>query len=291
MTHAPTLSDLVDEVLDYLLAFTNDQEQAVTLTSQLTVNGLSLQVSKAENINRGFVEVGDELIYVESVDKSVRIASVPPWGRGQRGTLAVQHEPGARVTIAPSYPRHRIKTQINTVVLSLYPDLFAVKTAAIPTSAAVSVYALPADCRQVIGVSYESIGPSRSWVPVRRFLPDLTQQTIDVGNAIPAGRPMRVTYLAPLTTFTSDQESLTSTGLSESCRDIVVMGTVSTMLPALESGRLQSTTVEQSTRALDAPPGAASAASRRMREMFDMRVAQERKRLLTQYPRTASIRD
>ena len=66
----PSFSDLVDETLIALSGYTQRQDQSTYLTAAMTDTQLTMTVSDAAVLSKGLVEVGDELMWVESFDRS-----------------------------------------------------------------------------------------------------------------------------------------------------------------------------------------------------------------------------
>ena len=86
-----TFSELTDQTLMQLYGYTTLQDQATYLTSNMSSNSLVLTVADATAISRGIIEIDDEIIWVDSLNPLVNELTVPPYGRGFRGTTAQAH--------------------------------------------------------------------------------------------------------------------------------------------------------------------------------------------------------
>lgn len=295
---AATFSDLVDEIIGKLQGFTADQGQYCTLETAIDADDLVLEVDDATQLNVGLVEIDSELIYVSAVNRTANSATIPAWGRGQQGTTAAAHSFGARISTAPRFPRHRVKAVINQVVRSTFPDLFQVKVTTLAASAGTLTYELPSDVRSIVSVSWSVPGSSDLWWPVKRYRLNRnanstafdTGVSLDILEPMTPGRTVQVAYRAEPAELSSESDVFTTTtGLQESCRDLVGWGALAQLLPALEFARLNTDSIEQSDRQRLVQPGSASAAARQALQMYSLRLEQERQKLQVLNPATAHL--
>jgi hypothetical protein len=289
-----TFLDVVNECDAMLHSYTEDLEQNCTLTGSLASTlGGTVSVDDATQVSRGLVQVDDELVWVSNIDRSAGTITIPPWGRGQQGSTSAAQSANARVTNNPRYPRARIRQTLNEVLLSLYPDLFAVHTDETNTSVAYFLtYPLPADALGIVDARWQAIGPTKMWIPIRQFRTDMradttafpTGKTMDIYTPMVPGRTIKITYRGQFTSYTADTDLLTASGLQESGRECLVYGAVGRMLQAMDAARLELDSVEQGERFRITPTGAAGQAAARMFAMFQQRVQQERANLIAQFP-------
>jgi len=83
-----TFNEMVEEVLINLEGFTLRQDRTTYLTAAIDSDDLTIALASGDNIGKGIVEIDDELIHIDSVDRSDRSATISPFGRGYRGTTA-----------------------------------------------------------------------------------------------------------------------------------------------------------------------------------------------------------
>lgn len=121
-------SELIDETSLSLTGYTNRQDQATFLTSPMAATDLTFVVADGTVLTRGLVEIDEELIWVDSFDRTSNTATIPAYGRGFRDTTAAVHTAGTRVTITPSFPRSVIRRNLQQAIDAVYPDLFGVST-------------------------------------------------------------------------------------------------------------------------------------------------------------------
>lgn len=288
-----TYNELTDATLLYLYGFTTLQDQATYLTSSATSNGTTLAVADSAAISRGLIEIGSELIWVDSSDSSTNTLSVPPYGRGYRGTTASSHNSGERVVSSPLFPRILVKRAINETIRSVYPDLWGVGETTFTANPAITTYQLPAGTTNVMQVSWQSIGPSREWIPVRSWRIDkhastsvfASGATINVYDSIVPGRTVKVVYSKQPTAFTNDSDEFTTvTGLPASSEDVIRLGAAYRMVPFFDSPHLAGMSAEADFAANMRPVGGASSLGKYLLQLYQMRLSEESKRLSELFP-------
>lgn len=291
-----TFSGLVDEVIDSLLGYTRDLEQTTHLTAAVSTNDLELSVGDASRTSRGIIEVDDELMVIDSVDTVNGTLTLAPYGRGHRGTTAASHAQNTKVTFAPRYPRESVKRAINETILSLRNYLYVVSRTTFDYVTAQDTYALPAGTINVLSVSYESLGPSGTWVPLQRWRLDHSANTgeyasgksLDLRSYADPGRTVQVVYTAHPAPFTSASQELTAqTGLDEGAKDIVTYGAMARLVGGADASRLDVSSVEADMLDEPAPAGGGERLAKFFLQMHYQRRAEERERLLSTYSVTA----
>lgn len=292
---AATYADLIEECLSYLTSFGATRDKVTTLTGPIGTGDVNLLVDDARQVDRGLIEIDDELLYVKLSDVSSGIVTVHPWGRGQRGTLAASHSAGTMITNNPFVPRSVVKREIREVIDKLYPDLFAVAVDETQRTAPTQVtYPLPAVAQSIISVQYENVGPSKMWVPVTRYRMDTsadatafpTGKSLDIYQPMLPGRTLKVRYRTGFGDLVAETDTLQSVGVEDSFRDIVRLGVVGRLLMGLEPARYDSSTSEASQGGGSSQPQPPSAVGRQYLSLMQIRIQEERRRLLNQYPST-----
>lgn len=287
-----TFKDLVDECMIVLAGYTQRQDQATFLTADMTADALTFVVQDGTTLSRGMVEIGDELMWVDSFDKTTSTASVAPYGRGFRATTKTSHKAGDRVAIAPSFPRSVVIRSINNAIDGVYPDLFAVGYSEFPFVAVRTTYELPAEAIDPQQVTWRTIGPSKEWLPIRNYRMDRmaavsqypTGKTISVYDAIIPGRPIHVTYTkkpSPLEFMTDD---FCDTGLPDSVKEVVVLGAAYRAAAYLDLGRIPAQSAEADAMQQNDPIGSGASASRLLFQLYKERLSIEVRRQQEQFP-------
>jgi hypothetical protein len=198
----PSFSDLIDETLIALSGYTQRQDQSPYLTAAMTDTQTTMTVSDAASLSKGLVEIGDELVWVESFDRATNVATIAPYGRGFRSTQKAPHSIGDRVTISPSFPKDVIRKQINNSVSGVFPSLFGVYYTTFNFISSQNTYELPQEADEILQVTWQTTGPTREWLPVRQYAINKnayvgtfnTGKSISVYDGIVPGRTVHVVY-------------------------------------------------------------------------------------------------
>lgn len=295
-----TLSNLIDEVAINLAGYTYQQDRTTYLSSAVsTTSQTSLSLGSTENIGKGIVEIDEELLWVDTFDRVANTATVAPYGRGYLGTTAATHSANTKVVIAPTFPKHSIKRAINDTIKALGSTIFAVNNTSFTFNPAVTTYALAnLSIQNILTVMWQSVGPSKEWIPVRRWswdsFADPTAfgyttsdevQTITIGDYVTPGRTVKVIYSTFPDAFTSnDQDFKTQTGLPESCKDVVVLGASYRLLTYLDPARAAQQSPQADETDSKRPYGASQTATKQLYALYTQRLNEETQRQQNKYP-------
>lgn len=288
-----SFGELTDSTLLYLYGYTTLQDQATYLTADITASATTIPVADGTSISRGTIEIGSELIWADSIDTTALTVTVPPYGRGYRGSTATTHASGTRVVSSPLFPRRLVEGAINETIHAVYPDLYATAETTFTFNPAITTYALPAGAVNVLAVSWQSIGPSREWLPVRRWRLDKHAATsqfssgasISIYDAVVPGRTVKVVYSkAPTTLSASTDDFVTTTGLSASAEDVIRLGAAYRMVPFFDAPHLSGMSAEADFAANMRPVGGASQLGKYLLQLYQIRLAEEARRLQDVWP-------
>jgi len=296
-----TLANMIDEVLINLSGYTFQQDRATHLTTAVTTltstsaSPLILSLGSTDSVGKGILEIDEELLWVDSFDRVANTATVSPYGRGYLGTTAATHVADSKVTISPTFPRFSVKRAINDTIRSLGASIFAVKSTSFTFNAAQSTYAFNnLDIKNILTVSWEDIGPSKEWRPLRRWDFDSTAdatawgagaQTITLGEAPISGRTVRIVYAADPTAFTTNaQVYTTQTGLPESTRDVVILGAAYRLLTFLDPARASQVSPQADETDSKRPYGASQSATKQLYALYIQRLNEETQSQQQNYP-------
>ena len=288
-----TYGDIVNETLLSLTGYTNRQDQATSLSSALSSTALTLSVNDGTVLSRGLIEIDDELMWVDSFNRTTNTATIAPYGRGFRDTTAATHSAGARITVAPSFPRSVIARNINNAIDAVYPDLFGVYYTTFPFIASRTTYVLPQEAIDVLGISWQTIGPSLEWIPIRRYRVDRmanpvtwnSGKTISLMDGIIPGRTVMVTYSKKPTRLENMTDDFhTITGLPDSAREVIVLGAAYRTAAFLDLGRVPTASAEADAVQGTDPIGSAANISKFMYQLYQQRLLSEVRTQQEQYP-------
>ena len=299
---AATLDVLTDEVIMNLAGYTLQQDRTTHLTSAISTTTSTLAAPttfslNADEIGSGIVEIGDELIWVDSYDRISKTATVPPYGRGFMGTTAATYAAGERVVVTPTFPRSSVKRAIQDTIRAIGSSIYAAKNTSFTYTPSVDVYGFTnLDIQNVLRLSWQDIGSSKRWVPITRFdwdgSPDAATwgagaQTITINDRfIQSGRKVNVTYAtSPTVLSTSSTDAFgVQTGLSESVKDVVVLGASYRLLSFLDPARNAITSPQADEIDSKRQYGSGNAATRALYQLYATRLAEEVQSQQQQYP-------
>jgi hypothetical protein len=285
--------DVINETQLALTGYTQRQDQATFLPFAMGATDLSFIVNDGTVLTRGMVEIDDELIWVDSFDRTTNTATIPSYGRGFRDTVAVPHTAGSRVTIAPSFPRSVIRRNINLAIDGVYPDLFGTYYTTFTWVASRTTYVLPQEAIDVIGLSWQTIGPSLEWLPIRHYRLDRmanpitwnSGKTISIREGIIPGRTVQVTYTKKPTIMQYDTDDFAATtGLSDSAREVIILGAAYRTAMYLDLGRVPAFSAESDAMRANDPIGSAGNIGRMIQQLYQQRLLIEVRRLQEQFP-------
>jgi hypothetical protein len=287
---------MVDEVRANLAGYTLRQDRISNLTNTGGINTsqLDIKIGSADNLAKGVIEIDDELIWINSFDKqNLQLNAIAGFGRGYGGSTPAPHAQNAQVTMTPTFPRVNVKTAINDTINSFYPKLFGVQSTTFTFNAAQIAYALPAEARDVLYVSWQTVGPSKEWLPVNRWRIDRmaniaafdTTKTINIYEKIMPGRTVQVYYsVIPNNLTNSTDDFATVTGLPETCRDVVIFGASYRLLSYLDTGRINLSSAEADINDTKLPSSAGASASKYVFALYQQRLMEESTKLQDRFP-------
>ena len=242
-----TFAQLADRVEAVLHGYTENTEPSTWLTTSATSTSTSLTVYDASVVGRGYVQIDDEIVFVNSTDNVSNTLTLAPWGRAQRGTTAAAHSANAKITVSPLFPRKEIKNAINNTIDAMYPSIFATGSHDFAYIASQYSYQIPAEVQNVLSVTYSIVGPSKEWFPARGWQLDRTAdsdafttgKSLSIYSEIVPGQTVHVSYSKRPTLLTSDsQDYETVTGFPSYSEDVVIYGAAFRMISFLDPSRL-----------------------------------------------------
>lgn len=300
-----TLADLVNEILINMAGYTYQQDRATSLAAAISnTSTTTIYVSSTSDIGKGIIEVGEELMWVETFDRVANTVTISPWGRGYLGTTPSTAATSSKVTISPTFPRHVIKRAINDTITAMGAQIFGVKQLTFTYNAAVTTYELldssnnNVSAQNILAMHWQEVGPSKEWIPVKRwsFEPyaDITTwggstaspaQTVSVYDYITPGRTVKVLYAAAPSTLSSDSDVFTTvTGLPASCKDVVILGTTFRLLTFLDPARAAQVSPQADEIDSRRPFDGASRTLRQIQALYAQRLSEEISAQQQQYP-------
>lgn len=296
-----TFGDMVDEVLINLAGYTLNQDRSTYLTAAVTTlvspssAPLILSLASTDNLGKGIIEVGDELMWVDAFDRVANTATIAPYGRGYLGTTASTASVDTKVTISPTFPRFSVKKAINDTIRAMGSSIAAVKQTSFVYNPAVTTYEFEnLNIESILRVMWQDTGPSKEWIGVRRWDFDsfadvatwgANSQTISVYDYITPGRTVKVMYATEPVTLSNTNDNFASvSGLPESCKDVVILGAAYRLMTYIDPARISQVSPQADEIDTKRPFGASSTVARQLLALYTARLAEETQRQQTLYP-------
>jgi hypothetical protein len=303
-----TLTDIIDEVQLNLSGYTFNQDRATYLRTAVTGTTSSsaaptiLELGSTENVGKGVIEIDEELMWIDSFDRISNTATISPFGRGYLGTTAATHTLDSKVTISPTFPRYVIKKAINDTIRAVGSSIFAAKTTTFTFNAAQTTYDFnDLNIQNILTIMWQSVGPSQEWIPVRRWSWDsvastaafgANAQTVTIGDYITPGRTVKIIYATDPVAFpdlatialTNAQDFETVSGLPNSCKDVVTLGSAYRLLTYLDPARAAQVSPQADETDAKRPYGSSQSATKQLYALYTQRLNEETQRQQTLYP-------
>jgi hypothetical protein len=287
---AETLGSVIDQITDLLLGFSSDTPMYGTLDGTIQDDDLTMRlVLPSQSQPQGLVEVDQELIQIISFDSGTGIATIPAWGRAQKGSTATAHLTGTKVTVNPRWPRARVASVINQVVAASCPPLFGVARTTLDTAPFTYEYALPAGTRNLIKVELLPWSSTiYDWMPIRNcYIKRDTGSPVlhlDPNLTLIGDHEVRVTVATNPVALANESDPWTNTGLAESAIGAIIAGTIPMLVSTSELSRQQLTAIEVSERATLVPATSGVTVARFYQQLYQTRLDSEATRLRQEYP-------
>ena len=301
-----TLSEMIDETLINLSGYTYLQDRSTYLTSAVTTltspssSPTVLSLGSTDSVGKGIIEVGEELMWVDSFDRVANTATIAPYGRGYLGTTASTAAVDTKVTISPIFPRYVVKRAINDTIRAMGTQLLVIDQTTFTYNSAITTYELgdsngnSLNIENILTMSWQDIGPSQEWINIRRWTFDPKAesatwdeggQTVTIGDYITSGRTVKVNYVKQPSAFTASNEVFTTqTGYPESARDVVILGTAYRLLTYLDPARASQISPQADEIDAKRPFGSANTAVRQIFSLYQQRLREEIQAFQGQYP-------
>lgn len=282
-----TFLQLQDEVLIALYGFGLAQPRTTFLSAGISDSDLTASVRDTSNLDMGLAEIDGELVFIESVDRSANTITFSPDGRGFYGSTAAAHSADARLTFAPTWPRQRVKAALNDVILGVWPQLFGVAQTQFTFTPAVTTYEMPADAEGVLSVTADTFGPSRQQQVIKRYRFDstapsdewATQNSLTLLESASPGADVTVTYTKQPSVLSADADTIATSGLRESARQLLMLGACAQLLSMMDVSRLTVDTAPADELDNRNAIGTAARLANQFQLRFEMEVEKERQRL------------
>ena len=288
-----TFQDIIDDVSLDLSGFTYRQDRITYLTEAINDSQLVIKVASTDNIGKGIIEIDSEMMWVDSYDRQSNTITIAPFGRGYNTTTPASHLANAKVIITPTFPQVAIKRAINDTIQSVYPKVFAVGTTAVSFLASRTTYPIPADAVQILSMAWQSVGPTKEWLPIRQWRWDPiaytgafpTGKSVSVYDNILPGRTMNIIYShMPIGMTNGSDDFETTTGLPTSMRDVIIYGASWRLSSYIDPARISLTSASADEFDSKRPYGTGTNVTKGLQQLYLQRLEEESLKQKLQYP-------
>jgi hypothetical protein len=272
-----TWDQLIDEVILHLSGYTEDQESIGSVAAPVSAVDQSITVDDVSVFSRGIVEIGDELVYVQRIDTATsRLAAVV---RGYRSSTATSHAVGKLVRDNPRFPRIAVRRALEQSLRATWPRLFAVDALELTTTQE-TLYALPEQCSGVLTVDVAASNDTDAWGPLSHwsYVGSAPSTVSATGKALKvlcgSGRQLRVVF-SQRPVVPEVGEDWDTTGLPDSCRDVIVLGACYRLMTMAEVGRGSAVSAEAQALQQTRPAGSGVSLAKFFLGLYEQRVTEE----------------
>ena len=286
----PTLEEIISTTRHRLLGVGSYHDRSCELQVDLDEGSPTIVVDAIPGGKGGqIIEIGLEKIRIKRADEATNTMTAYAFGRGYDASLQSSHAVGSEVTFSPVVPAMTIAREVNSVLDSLYPLLYAVRTLdAVYSHTPETPFVLPDEAVDVVAVfRADTNGDGWSRVDEWRFEPDSGQGFV---AAIPSGRNVRVVYATRIGSFdlsdpnVIDADFAVVTGLESRVSNLLGMGVAARLAPYYDMGKLGSTGAEARVDGGGKSAGAGVNVADRFYQEFQSSLDQEASVLHKQHP-------
>ena len=288
-----TFQNLIDDVSLDLSGFTYRQDRVTYLTQPATSGALLLYVASTDNIGKGIIEIDDEMLWVDEYDRQANTVTIAPFGRGYNATTAASHTANTKVIVTPTFPQVAIKRAINDTINSVYPKVFAVGSTPVSFLASRTTYSVPADAIQILSMAWQSVGPTKEWLPIRQwrwdpiaYTPSFdTGRTVSIYDNVLPGRTINIVYAhLPTALVNTTDDFETTTGLPVSMRDVIIYGAAWRLSSYIDPARVSLTSASADEFDSKRPYGTGTNITKGLQTIYLQRLEEESLKQKLQYP-------
>jgi hypothetical protein len=298
-----TLADLINDTQLDIQGFTYRQDRQTYLTQPCTSGDLVLYVAATDNIGKGIIEIDEEMMWVDSYDRQTNTITIAPFGRGYNSTAVSPHSLNAKVVITPTYPRIAVMRAINDTVNAVYPKVFSVGATDFSFLASRTTYQVPSEAIQILHMAWQTVGPTKEWLPIRQWrwdpLADTAywgvsspdgvssgySRTVSVYDNVLPGRTIHCVYAKQPTPMTNETDNFESvTGLPSSMRDVIIYGAAARLTSYVDPARMSITSAAADEFDSKRPYGTGINVSKNLMQMYMQRLEEESLKQKLQFP-------
>ncbi len=216
----------------------------------------------------------------------------------------------------PIYSDELVGIEINNVIQSLHPRVFAYGVKEFKATGSKANYELPDDALGIVAIQYLQLGGSQRWVPVYNWRfdmignqspvyltnesgdimvdPDTLEPIVDyykyskvvyVNDYVP-GRTVQVVYAKTPSELTTGTQAFASTGLPEYANDVVILGACWRLMSFADANKVDTTYASQAMLNTNQQSAAGSGTNlaKYFAGLYGQRLAETEARMKIEFP-------
>jgi hypothetical protein len=156
-----------------------------------------------------------------------------------------------------------------------------------------TTYAVPAEAIQILSMAWQSVGPTKEWLPIRQWRWDPiayadsfpTGKTVSIYDNVLPGRTINIVYShmpVPLSSGSDDFETVS--GLPSSMRDVIIYGASWRLASFFDPARNSITSPQSDEIDSKRPYGTGANVTRQLQTLYLQRLEEESLKQKLQYP-------
>ena len=205
------------------------------------------------------VEIEQELMLVQSVDTSLKTATVV---RGWLNTTAATHAASSVIYVNPRVSRDDILDLFNDCLTAIFPTIYKVSVQTHTYDSSTIGYNMPSDTSKILSVQYQVNSNAEQWEHIGDFelLSNMNTSDFSGGNAVmirkalPSAASIRVVYASPFTRFTAEANDMTSAvGLQDYMTDLLFYFSLNRLMVQEELENTQKKNAQSHQRSQESP--------------------------------------
>ena len=205
------------------------------------------------------VEIEQELMLVQSVDTSLKTATVV---RGWLNTTAATHAASSVIYVNPRVSRDDILDLFNDCLTAIFPTIYKVSVQTHTYDTNTIGYNMPAGTSKILSVQYQVNSTAEQWEHIGDFelLSNMNTSDFAGGNAVmirkslPSAASIRVVYASPFTRFTAEANDMTSAvGLQDYMTDLLFYFSLNRLMVQEELENTQKKNAQSHQRSQESP--------------------------------------
>jgi len=156
-----------------------------------------------------------------------------------------------------------------------------------------TTYPLPADAVQILSMAWQSVGPTKEWLPIRQWRWDPlayatsfpTGKSVSIYDNVLPGRTINIIYAhipSAMSNLSDDFETVT--GLPSSMKDVIIYGAAWRLSSYVDPARISISSPAADELDVKRPYGTGTNVTKNLQALYLQRLEEESLKQKLQYP-------